>query len=126
MPEIRDLKIEIVARDDIGSIVALITTDGVVDVCTASAEIATGRARYFAGPDAYVRAPVRAFSDAGGTYLYANWDGSRRNQLHDLAAAGRRSLRSAAHRTSPPASPVTVTSARPSRWSALFRALGLG
>ena len=52
-----------------------------------------GARRYFAGPDTYVRAPVKAISDAAGSYLYANWDGSRRNQLHELAAAERSSVR---------------------------------
>ena len=80
-----DMKIEIVARDELGSIVALITPHGVVDVCTASAEIARGDVRYVTGPDSFVRVPVRAISDTGGAYLYANWDGSQRNNLHDLA-----------------------------------------
>src|ERR1700712_256332 len=56
-PEMRDLKIEFVARDDLGSIVALVTPHGVVDACTVSADIVSGRASYFAGPDSYVRAP---------------------------------------------------------------------
>ncbi len=80
-----DMKIEFVARDELGSIVALITPHGVVDACTASAEITRGDVRYVTGPDSYVRVPVRAISDTGGAYLYANWDGSRRNNLHDLA-----------------------------------------
>jgi hypothetical protein len=80
-----DLRIEIVARDELGSIVALITPHGVVDARTASAEIARGDTRYVTGPDSYVRVPVHAISATGGAYLYANWDGSQRNNLHDLA-----------------------------------------
>jgi hypothetical protein len=84
-----DLKIEIVARDELGSIVALITPHGVVDAHTAAAEIARGDARYVTGPDSYVRIPVHAISASGGAYLYANWDGSQRNNLHDLAPLAR-------------------------------------
>lgn len=80
-----DLKIEIVARDELGSIVALITPHGVVDAHTASAEIALGDARYVTGPDSFVRVPVKSISAMGGAYLYANWDGSQRNNLIDLA-----------------------------------------
>jgi hypothetical protein len=80
-----DLKIEIVVRDHLGAIVALITDSGVVDAMTASAQIARGEARYVAGPDSWVRTPVKAMPGIGGGYLYANWDGSRRNNLHDLA-----------------------------------------
>lgn len=80
-----DLKIEIVARDELGSIVALITPHGVVDAHTASAQIARGEASYVTGPDSFVRVPVHAISATGGAYLYANWDGSQRNNLIDLA-----------------------------------------
>jgi hypothetical protein len=81
-----DLKIELVARDELGAIVALITPHGVVDATYASAQIHRGEACYVTGPDSYVRVPVRAISAMGGSYLYANWDGTRRNNLHDLAA----------------------------------------
>ncbi|MFF1632677.1 hypothetical protein [Leifsonia sp. NPDC058248] len=56
-----------------------------MDAQTASAEIARGEVTYVTGPDSYVRVPVRAISTTGGAYLYANWDGSRRNNLHDLS-----------------------------------------
>ena len=81
-----DLKIEIVARNEMGLVVALITSDGVVDAHIASGEIARGDATYVTGPDSWVRVPVRAISSTGGAYLYANWDGSQRNNLNDLAA----------------------------------------
>ncbi|MFF1879793.1 hypothetical protein [Leifsonia sp. NPDC058230] len=80
-----DLKIEIVVRDHLGAIVALITDSGVVDATTASSQISRGEARYVAGPDSWVRTPVKAMPGIGGGYLFANWDGSRRNNLHDLA-----------------------------------------
>ncbi len=81
-----DLKIEIVARNEMGLIVALITADGVVDAQIASGQIARGDATYVTGPDSWVRVPVRSISATGGAYLYANWDGSQRNNLNDLAA----------------------------------------
>lgn len=90
-----DHKVEIVARDELGSIVALITAHGVVDARTASAEIARGDVCYVTGPDSYVRVPVKAIPETGGAYLYANWEGSQRNNLHDLAPAAR------VHRLSP-------------------------
>lgn len=89
-----DLKIELVARDELGAIVALITPHGVVDAQFASAQISRGEACYVTGPDSYVRVPVRAISATGGAYLYANWDGTRRNNLHDLAAVRVRRLSS--------------------------------
>lgn len=81
-----DLRIEVVARNELGAIVALVTPHGVVDAQHASSQIARGEATYVAGPDSYSRVPVRAISALGGAYLYANWDGSQRNNLHDLAA----------------------------------------
>lgn len=81
-----DLRIEVVARNELGAIVALITPHGVVDAQSASTQIARGEACYVTGPDSYVRIPVRAISATGGPYLYANWDGTQRNNLHDLAA----------------------------------------
>ena len=75
-----------VGRDALGSIVTLITSRGAVDALTAAAEIASGRAQYVAGPDSFVRARIRAISSVTGLYLYANWDGTRRNNLHQLAA----------------------------------------
>lgn len=85
-----------VVRDALGSIVALITSRGAVDAQTAAAEIASGRAEYIARPDSFVRARIRAISSVAGPYLYANWDGTRRNNLHQLAA-GR-----LPHRSAPP------------------------
>ena len=87
-----DLKIELVARNELGSIVALITPHGVVDATIASTQIARGEVAYVTGPDSYVRVPVRAISALGGAYLYANWDGSQRNNLNDLAAVRVRTL----------------------------------
>jgi hypothetical protein len=76
-----------VGRDALGSIVTLITSRGAVDAQTAAAEIASGLAVYIAGPDSFVRARIRAISSVAGLYLYANWDGTRRNNLHQLSAA---------------------------------------
>ena len=87
-----DLKIEVIARNELGSIVALITPHGVVDAATASTQIARGEANYVTGPDSFVRVPVRSISALGGPYLYANWDGSQRNNLQDLAAVRVRTL----------------------------------
>ncbi|MFF1571437.1 hypothetical protein ACFVWR_01720 [Leifsonia sp. NPDC058292] len=120
-----DLKIEIVARDELGSIVALVTPHGVVDARTASAEIASGRARYVAGPDSYVRAPIKAIAASGGAYLYANWDGSRRNNLHDLATIDRRPATRSAVRTASGRSERAALPRRSTFWSTIFRAFGL-
>jgi hypothetical protein len=125
VPEITDLKIEIVARDELGSIVALITADGVVDAQTASAEIARGDVTYVTGPDSYVRVPVRAISTIGGAYLYANWDGSRRNNLHDLSPLIRvltpatPSTLAAADATPAP----TIRERGAARWAQLIRSI---
>ncbi|RKR76568.1 hypothetical protein [Frondihabitans australicus] len=80
-----DLKIEFVVRDRTGAVAAVVTSTGVIDAEFASEQIARGEAAYFAGPDSYVRARVRSIPALGGPYLYANWDGTRRNNLHDLA-----------------------------------------
>lgn len=87
-----DLRIELVARNELGSIVALITTHGVVDAQSASRQIRCGGVSYVVGPDSFMRVPVRAISALGGPYLYANWDGSQRNNLNDLAAVRVRTL----------------------------------
>ncbi len=108
-----DLKIEIVARNELGAIVALITPDGVVDAHTASTEIVRGDATYVTGPDSYVRVPVRAISATGGAYLYANWDGSQRNNLIDLAAVR--------VRTASTPAPATVTPSLWERTTALWK-----
>jgi len=81
-----DLRIEVVARNELGLIVALITPHGAVDAQIASAQIGRGEVAYVVGPGSFVRVPVRTLSTLGGAYLYANWDGSKRNNLHDLAA----------------------------------------
>ncbi|AMM18830.1 hypothetical protein AX769_00080 [Frondihabitans sp. PAMC 28766] len=80
-----DLTIEFVVRDRTGAVAAVVTPSGVIDAEFASEQIARGEADYFAGPDSYVRARVRSIPALGGPYLYANWDGTRRNNLHDLA-----------------------------------------
>jgi hypothetical protein len=122
----RDLKIEFVARNELGSIVALVTPHGVVDACTVSAEIVSGSASYFAGPDSYVRAPIKSISASGGPYLYANWDGSRRNNLHDLATGKSvSSTRVALERAPRPQSKSVTTRRRPSFWSTIFHAFGI-
>lgn len=115
-----DLKVEVVARDELGAIVALITPHGVVDAQFASAQIHRGEASYVTGPDSFVRVPVRAIATLGGSYLYANWDGTRRNNMNDLAAVRVRRFST---------EPATLTddaeqNARPRRiatlWSRLF------
>jgi len=83
---ITEFRIELVARDEIGSIVTLFTSHGAVDARQAAAEIADGTATYVTGPDPYVRAVVSAISSPVGPYLYVNWDGTRRNNLHELSA----------------------------------------
>jgi hypothetical protein len=125
VPQISDLKIEIVARDELGSIVALITPDGVVDAQTASAEIARGDVTYVTGPDSYVRVPVRAISTIGGAYLYANWDGSRRNNLHDLSPLIRvlTPATPATLAAADEAAPPTLRERGAARWSQLVRSI---
>ena len=110
-----DLKIELIARNELGSIVALITQHGVVDAATASCQIAHGEATYVTGPDSYVRVPVRSISALGGSYLYANWDGSQRNNLQDLAAVRVRTL--------PAAPPVLVKPSPLERIAGLWQRL---
>jgi hypothetical protein len=94
-----ELTIEFVVRDRTGAVAAIVTSHGVIDAEFASEQIARGEARYVAGPDSYVRARVRSIPALGGPYLYANWDGTRRNNLHDLARGLKRiDVRSAARR----------------------------
>lgn len=76
-------RIEFVSRDKTG-ITAVVTTSGVVDVPTAVAHIRSGRACFVTGPTVWDRAHVTIRHALGGPYLYANWDGTRRNNLHDL------------------------------------------
>ncbi|KQO62235.1 DUF3892 domain-containing protein [Curtobacterium sp. Leaf261] len=75
--------IEFVTRDHSG-ITTLVTTTGVIDVDSAIDEIKSG-STYFAGPSSFDRARVRIMTALGVAYLSANWDGSKRNNLHDLA-----------------------------------------
>ena len=84
---ITEIRVELVGRDALGSIVTLITSRGAIDAQTAAAEIESGRTQYVAGPDSFVRARVRAIPSVAGLYLYANWDGTRRNNLHQLSPA---------------------------------------
>ncbi len=76
--------IEYVARDRTG-ITAVVTTTGVVDVDTVIDHIHAGHTGYYVAGDSWKRTPVRSMSFIGGSYLFANWDGSKRNMLHDLA-----------------------------------------
>jgi hypothetical protein len=76
--------IEFVSRDRTG-IVSVVTPSGVFDAETAVEEIRAGRAVFYAGPTPHERSIVRAQDAFGGTYLYANWDGTKRNNLHELA-----------------------------------------
>jgi hypothetical protein len=79
-----DQLIEFVSRDR-GGITAVVTSSGVIDVQTAVEDITSGRTRFVAGPTSWDRVPVTVRDVLGSSYLYANWDGSRRNNLHDLA-----------------------------------------
>lgn len=76
--------IEYVARDRTG-ITAVVTTTSVIDVDTVIQHIHAGHAGYYVRADSWKRTPVRSMSFLGGAYLFANWDGSKRNMLHDLA-----------------------------------------
>lgn len=81
----RELTIEFVVRDTTGAIAKLVTANEVIDADCASQQIVRGETHYFAGPDSYRRVRVRSIPALGGPYLYVNWDGTRRNNLHDLA-----------------------------------------
>jgi hypothetical protein len=76
--------IEYVARDRTG-ITAVVTPTSVIDVDTVIKNIHAGHAGYYVAGDSWKRTPVRSMSFIGGAYLFANWDGSKRNMLHDLA-----------------------------------------
>ena len=76
--------IEYVARDRTG-ITAVVTTTSVIDVDTVIKHIHAGHGGYYVAADSWKRTPVRSLSFLGGAYLFANWDGSKRNMLHDLA-----------------------------------------
>lgn len=79
--------IEFVSRDHSG-ITTVVTAQGVLDAAAVVADIQAGRATFVAGPTSWDLVPVTAWDAFGGAYLYANWDGTRRNNLHDLAAPG--------------------------------------
>ncbi|MFZ7089136.1 hypothetical protein [Curtobacterium sp. RRHDQ10] len=75
--------IEFVARDHSG-ITTIVTSTGVTDLASAIVEIESG-GTYVAGPSSFERTRVRIATALGTAYLYVNWDGSKRNNLHDLA-----------------------------------------
>ncbi|MFJ4222286.1 hypothetical protein [Curtobacterium luteum] len=75
--------IEYVARDRTG-ITAVVTTTSVIDVDTVIRNISAGHSGYYVARN-WKRTPVRSLTSFGGAYLFANWDGSKRNMLHDLA-----------------------------------------
>jgi hypothetical protein len=76
--------IEFVSRDGTG-IVKVVTSAGVIDAQTVIDDIRAGRASFSAGPTTWDCSPVTAHDAFGGAYLFANWDGTRRNNLHQLA-----------------------------------------
>ncbi|WP_439692609.1 hypothetical protein ACRQ4B_17210 [Curtobacterium sp. SP.BCo] len=76
--------IEYVARDRTG-ITAVVTPTSVIDVDTVIQHIHSGHTGYYVAADSWKRTPVRSMTFIGGAYLFANWDGSKRNMLHDLA-----------------------------------------
>jgi hypothetical protein len=78
-------RIEFVCRDHSG-ITTVITSNGVIDAETAIEHIRSGRARFIAGPTTWDHAEVSARDAFGGSYLFANWDGTRKNNLHELAS----------------------------------------
>jgi hypothetical protein len=76
--------VEFVSRDHY-SITAIVTPTGVIDAQTAIEHIRSGRVRFVAGPTSWDRTEVTAREAYNGAYLYANWDGTGRNNLHELA-----------------------------------------
>lgn len=76
--------IEFVSRDGTG-IVKVVTAAGVIDAQTVIDDIRAGRASFSAGPTTWDCTLVTAHDAFGGAYLFANWDGTRRNNLHQLA-----------------------------------------
>lgn len=78
-------RIEFVTRDRTG-ITAVVTATGVVDADAVIRSIQAGHSGYYVAPNGWRRAPVRTLSVLGGAYLFANWDGTKRNNLHDIAA----------------------------------------
>ncbi|PYY33319.1 hypothetical protein DEJ16_14090 [Curtobacterium sp. MCJR17_055] len=92
--------IEFVARDRTG-ITTVVTANGVSDADTVIRAISAGHSGYAVAAAGSRRAPVRSLMALGTPYLFANWDGSKRNNLHDLAFT-------APVRTVPAAPPVGV------------------
>ncbi|MDF2444754.1 MAG: hypothetical protein JWR01_2957 [Subtercola sp.] len=76
--------IEFVTRNRSG-ITAIVTSEAVIDAQTAINHIRSGHVLYDAGPTAWDRARVTIPEAFGRPYLFVNWDGTRRNNLHDLA-----------------------------------------
>jgi acetylornithine deacetylase/succinyl-diaminopimelate desuccinylase-like protein len=89
--------IEFVARDRTG-ITAVVTETGVIDADVVIRNIRSGHSGYAVAAAGRRRAQVRSLTVLGSAYLFANWDGSKRNNLHDLAFHA-------------PAQPVVVPSA---------------
>lgn len=77
-------RIEFVTRDRTG-ITTVVTETGVIDAATVIRNIQSGHSGYYVAPTDWRRAPVRTLSVLGDAFLYANWEGSKRNNLHDLA-----------------------------------------
>jgi hypothetical protein len=77
-------RIEYVGRDHSG-ITTIVTSTGVMDAQTAIEHIRSGHACFVAGPSSWDYAPVSTRDAFGGAYLFANWDGTRKNNLHELA-----------------------------------------
>jgi hypothetical protein len=78
-------EIEFVARSRTG-IASVITADGVFDAEVVIGAIRTGRAAFFAGTSSWDRAEVKTVDTLGSPFLFVNWEGSKRNNIHDLAS----------------------------------------
>jgi hypothetical protein len=76
--------IEYLTRTPAG-ITAVVTHTSVIDVQDVICDIEHGRATYSAGPTSWDRTRIRAIPFLQGAFLFANWDGSKRNNLHDIA-----------------------------------------
>jgi hypothetical protein len=78
--------IEFVTRTPAG-FAAVVTHTSVIDVQDVISDIRSNRATYSAGPSSWNRSPVKAVPFLDSAFLFANWDGTRRNNLHDVAVA---------------------------------------
>jgi hypothetical protein len=85
LPKDARQRIEFVNRDRSG-ITAIVTSTAVVDAQTVIDAIQSGRGSFEAGSSSWDRAEVAVRHAFGVAYLFANWDGTRRNNLHELAA----------------------------------------